>query len=200
MSGSRWTVRLVAALSVLVFAAAGLVAAGPSVAAPAAGGQDGGLASIIDPVTGQEIVAGAEVQTDPITAGVTRNLAGLYCRSGTIAYLIYFRIPYYELLRWNFQFSWCWQNKSQAFAAADRPVVVQASSGERRVHKNAAIVIEGDWRKTVGRVPSTVVNVRYDGMRFRYCPVSPLGCFGQFAPMIDVYLLAGGGLTNSSVL
>jgi hypothetical protein len=182
---------------------AGLVAgAAPASAAPApAAPERVEFRSIIDPVTGQEIVAGADLQTSGITPGVTRNLAGMFCRSGTYAYLIYFRVPYYELLRWNFQFSWCWQNKSEALSAAAASVlVVHVASSQRMILKNAVIQISGDWVKQIGRIPASVVGVQWQGMRFSYCPPTPIGCFGQFAPLIDVYLLAGGGLSNHSVL
>ncbi|GAA1036315.1 hypothetical protein GCM10009557_46680 [Virgisporangium ochraceum] len=182
------------ALAVLVLTA---LAAAPAQARPQSTERLTSVATtstIIDPTTGAEIIVAFQIDAAAMAAARSAMAATEEgCRTVTSYYIIYFSIPYYrELLRWKFRHSWCWELRS----------VNQVTTSEARVAKDPTIKMTGTWNKSTGRVPAAVVETKFQGMNFQYCPIvgAAVACFGQFDPIIDVDLSWRGAYIDHTQL
>ena len=148
--------------------------------------------AIIDPVTGQEILVALQFEA-AAAASMAAAAPDEGCRTVVSYYIIYFSVPYYrELLRWRFRHSWCWEIRRVYWIDTD----------EERVAKDPTIKMEGTWSPFIGPVGANTVRTKFEGMHFEYCPLIGAGvaCFGNFDPIIDVYLSWRGAYTDRTQL
>ena len=215
--GRSWRIRFVAVTVGLATAMTGGLVVTATPAAGAAGGgvpqlvAPGLLRSVVtDPNTGRQIVA--DVTMGAVTAsGTGFGVAGqpglstassVQCRWATGEYQIYFLHPRIDLLRWQFTHRWCWQDRRlashpDAVINAVSDVVVSAGASNARIYKHIMVKQVGSWQQTVGPLGQSSVRVKHQGMHFEVCPVSSY-CVGNFDPIIDFYLAAGGAAYNFS--
>jgi hypothetical protein len=208
--GRSSRVRLAAAVAVAAVVATGLVV--PAVPAAAVGGAVPALvapgvtrAVVIDPTTGQRVISVASLSLSGISGTAATNTVGqtnrepdrrvTYCRTLLVTYIIYFEIPYLELLTWNFSHKWCWRE-----ATIRPPTMVSAVASNARTYKSITIKQVGSFQKTQETLGLGVgERITHQGMHFEYCPLGNHLCFGNFDPIISVELLAGGGVRDISV-
>jgi hypothetical protein len=220
--GRSWRVRVAAATVGLAAAVTGGLVVTGSPAAAAVGGAvpqlvaPGLLRSVVtDPNTGQQIVA--DVTVGAVTAGAAGlgaagiggagqpgfgTASSVLCRWVTGEYQIYFLHPRVDLLRWKFTHQWCWQDRRLASSPdavidAVSDVVVTATASNSRIYKHTMVKQVGSWQRTVGPLGRSSVRVTHQGMHFEVCPLSSY-CVGNFDPIIDFYLAAGGAAYNFS--
>ena len=166
--------------------------AGTGAAAPAGTPTTMAQRSIIDPVSGQELIIAFVVE--PAVAAAAEP--GVGCRSVASAYIIYFPLPIYtELLRWKFNHRWCWEFRQ----------VTSVTVTDALQLKNTTIKMTGsEWKKTISPPPPrNVVRTVLKGMNFQFCPLIGPGivsCIANFDPVIDVYVSWNGAYVDQSVI
>jgi hypothetical protein len=152
--------------------------------------------TIIDPVTGQPIVVAFVQETTmaAVSPAAEPTEPGIKCVTKASAYVIYFPIPYVELLRWKFVHTWCWERK----------LVTSVRITDSLLFKNTVIRQSGNgWAQTISQLPRNTVRTVLQGMHFQYCPLIGPGvvsCIANFDPVIDVYVSWGGVYTDMTTL